>query len=209
MILVDPRTVLQRPIANALADDVKKLDQEIESILREEQPLREKVRKYNEVLRDYLTRFDEYKTKQSPQLPPPHPHHSLIEEAEEEEEDVAEDVLISLPASRRAKAKRLLGYLKRAPDINWNQRGELIVRGQVQPRTHMVDLVKDVLLQRRTPVSAGWQTFAQALMDANVPQDLITNQYLRPHPPPPPPPQTTPSPKRKTKRKKTEWSPVP
>ena len=43
------------------------------------------------------------------------------------------------------------------------------------PNTHIHDLVQDVLRKCKTHVPVGWQTFARALRESNIPQDLVGN----------------------------------
>ena len=43
------------------------------------------------------------------------------------------------------------------------------------PNTHIHDLVQDVLRKCKTHVLVGWLTFARALRESNIPQDLVGN----------------------------------
>ena len=75
----------------------------------------------------------------------------------------------------RHKASVLLRRLKQDDNIAWNTKGELVYKGDVVPNTHIHDLVQDVLRKRKTHVPVGWQTFARALRESNIPQDLVGN----------------------------------
>ena len=69
----------------------------------------------------------------------------------------------------------LLRCLKQDDNIAWNAKGELVYKGDVVPNTHIHDLIQDVLRKRKTHIPVGWQTFARALRESNIPQDLVGN----------------------------------
>ena len=54
--------------------------------------------------------------------------------------------------------------------------GRIYHKGEVVPHTHIHDLVQDVLRKRKTHIPNWWETFAQALKESNIPQDLVGNQ---------------------------------
>jgi hypothetical protein len=58
------------------------------------------------------------------------------------------EVLESVPKLMAHKAALLLRRLKGNPDIDWDESGQLIVKGVKVKRTNVVDLVNDVLRQR-------------------------------------------------------------
>ena len=67
-------------------------------------------------------------------------------------------------------------WLKQDDNIGWNAKGELVYKGEVMPRTHIQDLVQDILKKQKTHIPHGWQTFAKVLKESNIPQDLVGNQ---------------------------------
>ena len=54
--------------------------------------------------------------------------------------------------------------------LHGTPKGELVYKGDVVPNTHSHDLVQDVLRKNKTHVPVGWQTFARALRESNIPQ---------------------------------------
>ena len=66
--------------------------------------------------------------------------------------------------------------LKQDDNIGWNVKGELVYKGEVMPHTNIQDLVQDILRKRKTHIPHGWQTFAKALKESNISQDLVGNQ---------------------------------
>jgi hypothetical protein len=53
----------------------------------------------------------------------------------------------------------------------WNEKGELKYNGETVQGSNLVDLVNDVLRKRKYFNPQGWETFGEALREANVPQD--------------------------------------
>jgi hypothetical protein len=89
-----------------------------------------------------------------------------------------------VPSVFKKKAERLLHHLKQNPELSWNDRGEISVQGQTIKNSNLIDLVNDVLRQRKNiPQPTGWENFAAALSQTNVPQDLIGHpdrwKYIR------------------------------
>ena len=86
------------------------------------------------------------------------------------------DVVDTVPKTMQVKARRLMERLKR--DIAWTARGELIHEGVPFVGSNVVDLVNDLLRERKTdPI--GWQPFARQLRAINLPMELIGNTSRR------------------------------
>ena len=82
----------------------------------------------------------------------------------------------SVPPRMKRKAQLLINHVKNSPQLQWTKKGQLMYRGQVLENTNIADLVNDMLRKRKHFEPQGWQTFAQALKETNVPQDLIGHQ---------------------------------
>ena len=107
-----------------------------------------------------------------------------FKEKDEEEEEVysthqgnmiEKELLESLPRSLKIKGKLLLERLK-ANNITWNAAGELIIDSVKYHGTNIIDLVNDVMRNRKYSAPFGWQTFADQLIRLNVPQEMIVNK---------------------------------
>lgn len=84
-------------------------------------------------------------------------------------------IIESLPKNSRRKANQLWDTLSRDPDMTWDDKGQMVIHGQVIPGSHAVDLFKDTLLKVRpknyiTP--RGAELFRKQLMELNVPRHL-------------------------------------
>ena len=71
----------------------------------------------------------------------------------------------------KTKAELLVRKMKADPNIAWSEKGELKYKGE-----NVVDLVNDVLRKRKYFNPQRWETFGEALREANVPQGLIGHE---------------------------------
>ena len=160
-----------------LEEKLCQLDQAMQHILdRKDVSQEEKLKLYHQSLQKYLLYKDKVepmtvKVFGEPSLPEVHTKTPV----EETQESLEAEIIQSAPKNLRHKASILLRRLKQDDNITWNTKGELVYKGDVIPNTHIHDLVQDVLRKRRTHVPVGWQTFARALRESNIPQDLVGN----------------------------------
>ena len=86
-------------------------------------------------------------------------------------------VLETVPKKWKSQASRLLTHIKNNPDVTWSEKGELVLKNKTIPKTHVVDLLNDLLRKRTsTPSPSGWKQLANALKDYNIPHELIGNE---------------------------------
>ena len=110
---------------------------------------------------------------------------NLKERDDEDDEDevhsmhqgniIEKEILESLPRSLKTKGKLLLERLK-ANNVTWNVAGELVIDSVKYHGTNIIDLVNDVMCNRKYSAPFGWQTFADQLIRLNVPQKMIVNK---------------------------------
>ena len=170
MTLVDPRLLNQlqqqqpsKPIRNITVNSMNQMNETMKETL--EDPTlsdTDKVQLYNQSLMRH--NFVEDKVQ-------PQPTSSTVLD-----ETVEDDILDSVPKTMRQRAARLIRKIKSSSSIRWNDRGELIYKGNVYPNTNISDLVNDVLRRRKTFQPQGWDVFAEGLQDINVPMDLVGNE---------------------------------
>ena len=160
-----------------LEEKLCQLDQAMQHILdRKDVSQEEKLKLYHQSLQKYLL----YKDKVEPMTvkvigEPSLPEVRTKTPVEETQESLEAEIIQSAPKNLRHKASILLKRLKQDDNIAWNTKGELVYKGDVIPNTHIHDLVQDVLRKRKTHIPVGWQTFARALRESNIPQDLVGN----------------------------------
>ena len=173
LALVDQRMLSDRqqrdsdPITNSLSD----LDSEMKRILDANLDDNEKVILYNQTLsryRDVLAKSREPVTLEikdkNPNLTSSTP--SLRRR---------EDILHVIPKTLKNKASSLLDRISNTRGISWNDKGELVVGDQAIEGSDIVDLVDDIVRTRKREPPRGWQEFADALADLNLPAALIGN----------------------------------
>ena len=80
---------------------------------------------------------------------------SRDESAENAEKRIPSDDLALPPKNLKSKGNRLLDFIKNDPDINFNERGELIVDGSTIANSHASDLVNHVLKKSKVSLSGG------------------------------------------------------
>ena len=146
-VLVDPQ--MYRP--SLPEKSLSELDKRIHDTLNSDLPDDEKAKLYSCALQ----RFKVYDAK------PPPPKINLENE-----------LTGSLPSNQQYKAKKLLRLIKDNPDIDWNDRGELIYKQTTIPKSHVADLFGDALAPTRpTEGAIGWEAFDEGI--ANVPSTLV------------------------------------
>ena len=128
----------------------------------------EKVQAYNHILQKYL----EYQRTD----------RKIVEPATVNQKipyfDVESDVMRTIPKTMKRKAEALLERIKAHPDTSWNERGEFIYRGRVVEGSNVVDLLNDILRQRKGFEPHGRFEFSRALRQTNVPQDMVGNRPM-------------------------------
>ena len=166
MHLVDPKMMMtaSAPV-NPTHRSIATLDQEMRTMLdRHGLSDEEKVRQYNQILQRYLEYHDHLRVPST---------SSPITNASK---DIHDEVLQTVPKSMKRKAEAILERISHQSNMSWNERGEFVHDGQVIKGSNIVDLVNDMLRHRKTFQPRGWQDFARALRQNNVPLDLVGNR---------------------------------
>ena len=194
MALVEPRLLasLQQQKyhnhqPNILEQELCRLDQAMQDVLdRKDVPQEEKLNLYQQILQKYLLYKDKAEplevkvvgTPSAPQEPMPAAATMpvMTPVKDDPKTSIESQIIQSAPKNLRQKASALLRRIKQDDNIEWNTKGELVYKGEVVPKSHIHDLVQDVLRKRKNHVPKGWETFAKALKESNIPQDLVGNQ---------------------------------
>ena len=193
MALVDPRllkslhenTTPQPPVDKILHD----LDAEMTSILGSDTDVSVKVRLYNQVLLRYNEMTNTRAAK--PTTPVVVMKSDNVDNAPAAGATVETAVVTAgqstdpvnivetLPKTLQEKGRQLLSRLSK---VAWNERGELMHEGVAIPASNAVDLVHDLLRNRKTARDrVGWRQFAKQMRSANIPLELVGNDARRKH----------------------------
>src|SRR6218665_727693 len=169
MILVEPRQ-LEKLKESMLDKTLLKLDGEIYEILHRNTDDDEKAKLYSNSLSRYLN-------LDKPSIVTKFSSNDAVQEVAAKDSKSIESMLLdTVPKKWKSHASRLLTHIKSIPDIRWSDKGEMILKNSVIAKTHIVDLVND-LLRKRTSTSTptGWKQLADALKEYNIPRELIGN----------------------------------
>ena len=182
MVLVDPTHMLLKtsPVPDTLSDSVLSLDDEIKRVLSSSLSDHDKALTYEQVLHKYLNRVDQTRQIQNHLTP----NQSVSLPVDPVKSDsfaktlkLEKRVIESLPKTLQKRGGVLLDHIKDTTDMTWNDRGELIVKGQTLNGTNVSDLIHEILRSRKLGQKPeGWSIFANALKESNIPMDLIGNK---------------------------------
>ena len=118
-----------------------------------------------------LLRYEE-RDKQKPEI--------LYGRGEEEPKvEVLSDEMIvrGIPKNMKTRAQALLARLKEREDaITWDERGQVILKGDLIPKSNISDLISDAMRSRKHFNPVGVQKFYDILYEINVPKDLVRNE---------------------------------
>ncbi len=93
-------------------------------------------------------------------------------------EKLDEDIILChISKGKRTKAKALIQYIEQSPDLDWNLKGELLVKGKTITGSHISDLVKDSVTEYKHFEPLGVQEFYQHI--GNIPLTIISNPKRR------------------------------
>lgn len=88
-------------------------------------------------------------------------------------------ILNSVPKSTKKQAETLLQLLKQHPQVvGWNEKGELMLNGELRPNTNLADLFHLIFSNTKKVNIPGKIEFLSSLQDLNIPKYYVKNTYL-------------------------------
>ena len=124
-----------------------------------------------------LLRYEE-RDKQKPEI--------MYGRGEEEEdstpyrdvESLSDEMIVrGIPKNMKTRAQALLARLKEREDaITWDERGQVILRGDLIPKSNISDLISDAMRSRKHFNPVGVREFYDVLYEINIPKDLVRNE---------------------------------
>ena len=90
------------------------------------------------------------------------------------QDSTTEDLLPSLPLPLRSRGKTILNHLKKHSDFQCNDKGEIIVDGQLVKGFNIIDLIKIQLKDYKSFHPIGAEVFSQLVQESNVPQSVLS-----------------------------------
>ena len=122
------------------------------------------------------------------------------------QDGIHEDLLSSLPLPLISRAKVILNHLAKHTNLQWNDKGEIIVNGKVVTGSNINDLIKIQLKDYRSFHPVGAEVFSQLVQESNVPQSVLTQArryQIGSGKTPPPPVKIPPPPGKPVRQKRT------
>ena len=152
------------PIKNPSQDKLLKTMGEMKNILDNDSiPEDVKSNRFNNHLKDYSVFADKFI--------PPIPHGTTTTSP------IQENVFRSLPKTFQGPAHVLMKELENFPNIiNWDTNKEVTIEGQKLKGSNIIDLIGDVLRNRKTLPPVHSSTFLKMMADLNIPEEFIKNK---------------------------------
>ena len=87
---------------------------------------------------------------------------------------INEMIIQTIPKKFRSKAKMILEYIK--DSISWTDKGEMVIRGEIYPETHIAHLVRYSVREYGKYPPKDYEIFQDFLNELNAPKGLIQQQ---------------------------------
>lgn len=181
MLLISPDTLQQKMsmylnkekevssdnYAPRKGDPIKNLEKEMYSILKTKNTEdRDKWSTYYQLMQRYFRHMDE---KRKPLLQENGNDHI------EEEKMPSEQIIEIMPANMQRKARILLNWIDRSKVVRWNGMGEVSLDGKKMSGSNIIDMIRDLMTDRKIPPPLGMKEFGLVLKNLNVPDSLMAN----------------------------------
>jgi hypothetical protein len=123
LVLVPEHMAEQRkkPLAAPLATQVNEIDSDMQDIIqRQDIPIDEKAKLYDQNLQRYLTFYDKRMNK-------PLRVNVTHTDKPEPSDEIETDIMDSVPATMKSRARQLIKILKSNKDlVGWNEQGQMV-----------------------------------------------------------------------------------
>lgn len=111
---------------------------------------------------------------------------ALTEEMQREAQETTEmrdknEVIVSsLPRVYQTNGRALLRYVLNSGKLDWDDKNQIIYKGQKFEETNILDLIHDTVRNRKNaPPAKGRDIFISILSELNTPHVLITNESFK------------------------------
>ena len=152
----------QQLVSNTPLTQLSLLDQQLKEVLESNEPSDIKAKKYAQVLQTYTNiRDNEIRI---PRVEPP-------------QIEASPEWLTGLAANYINKGRILSEHVKLNPYIKWNDKNEILYKGNLVQGSNVIDLIH-AFVKKTTAKPTGWREFGRALLDSNVPRTAIANEHV-------------------------------
>ena len=158
------------------------LDGQMKNIMDDKNiPADIKAKHYGQVLNRFLhMRENELKDASGVQFSEPTQRSQAHPAQAQPAAPVEADLLNTITAKNKNKAKILLDHVQNNPDLGWNAQHQLVYKGDVVPNSNLRDLLNQYSRpgNRNEIGFAGWREFGRALAEHNTPRTAVVNRKL-------------------------------
>ena len=89
----------------------------------------------------------------------------------------SEMIIRAIPKTMKTRAQALLEHLKEREDvITWDDVGQVLLNGNLIPKSNISDLISDAMRARKHFNPVGVREFYNVLNEINIPKDLVRNE---------------------------------
>jgi hypothetical protein len=169
-------SAFETPEKSLMKRTITDLDSEMDNILQNTSITEdEKLKLYSQALRQRMA-FQNQLTVQAPIKVEINGKEKLPLHMEK----MALDIISGVPVTAQVKARRIIDMMKSHPNvISWNDKWELVHEGTPVQGTNIVDLVNDMVREKKNFDPPGASTLLQGLKKINFPQTYIGNETRR------------------------------
>ncbi|GBN55849.1 hypothetical protein AVEN_260643-1 [Araneus ventricosus] len=162
-----------------IVDHLSDLDAKMEHILRRKDLIEsEKANRYLQVLQKFVKIQHPQQIVETSEIQEARIPENQEPENVPEEDAITAKILKSAPVRYLTTVKNIVDFLKDNHSIlTWTPEGEIVYKGQRIPRTNIVNLVTDLLRNRKKSPS-GFKEFHSVLKEMNIPENYIVNQKI-------------------------------
>lgn len=90
------------------------------------------------------------------------------------------DTIDSIPKKYQTKGKALMQYIQSDKDIQWDELGQMSLKGNLIEKSNIIDLLHDSLRARKTSQKPkGWKELCRHFHSRNIPQELLGNDQWK------------------------------
>lgn len=153
----------------------------------------DKVQKYYELLQNKMKMEDNntpWKTskddfseakKTNEESPSENVNEEILFKEKKQTSDYNTEILNAVPNSLKKQASSLLQLMKKNSNyFNWNEKGEIYVKGQILPNSNLADLFNLIFTNRKNFTElAGKNEFLNALTEMNIPNYYVKNKNIK------------------------------
>ena len=155
---------------NPAINQLSELDKGMQSILENSNlPADIKMKQYSQLMHKYQTMKDQELNK---------PMTVDIQSKGSSMLSIPDDDIVGgVPKNYQNKAKLLISHIKRTPNIEADEQGQIVINGKKIENSNIADLIFDYTKPpKRNQIPAkGWKEFGKALKQTNVPRQAIGN----------------------------------